>query len=297
MPIHFICPHCGKSTNFADNYAGQTGPCPHCGQPVTVPMGAGSFSEPPAKPAHGASGLLIGLLALGVGGFMFIACGGVLVGLLLPAVQVSREAARRMSCSNNLKQIGLGLLNYESAYGALPPAYMTDSNGNPTVSWRVLILPFMEQQPLYDQIDTQQPWNSPANAALVNAQISHYRCPSSVDATSTDTNYMVVTGAETLFPNERGMRIRDVVDGSANTLAVVEVEGQGVHWAAPQDLDLQSLRMTFAAGASGQMGSRHPGGIQVLLADGSVRFLSDSIDPNVLMSLLTPAGNEQVSLP
>ncbi|WP_164101687.1 DUF1559 domain-containing protein [Candidatus Laterigemmans baculatus] len=296
MSILFTCPRCGKSTNFADNYAGQTGPCPHCGQPVTVPAWSQPLSEP-TKPASRGSSLLITLLAVGAGGFVLFVCGGMLVALLLPAVTTSREAARRVSCSNNLKQIGLALHNYSDVYGTFPPAYMTDSAGNPTVSWRVLILPFLNQEPLYRQLDTQQPWNSPANAALLSASIPVYRCPSSVDPSSTATNYMVVTGAETLFPYERAVSLRDVTDGLSNTIAVVEVEEQGVHWAAPEDLERQNLTWAFAAGADGQMGSRHTGGIQVLLGDASVRYFPDTIDPANLAKMLTIAGDERVDLP
>lgn len=297
MPIQFTCPHCGNSASAADQYAGQTGPCPHCGKPITLPHQSGAVAGPPAKPVSGVSPWVITLMAVGIGAVLFVVCGGVLAGLLLPAVQASREAARRMQCSNNLKQIGLALHNYHDVHDTLPPAYMTDSDGTPTVSWRVLILPYMEQGALYDQIDTQQPWDSPANAALMDAPLPAYSCPSSTDALSANTNYMVVTGPNTLFPNERGLRFREIADGLGNTIAVAEVEGQGVHWASPQDLDIQTLQMAINAEGSGQMGSRHVRGINVLMADGSVRFLSNSTDADLLKSLLTPAGDESVSLP
>ena len=99
-------------------------------------------------------------------------CGGIMAVLLIPAVSSAREAARRMQCSNNLKQIALALHNYHSAYGTLPPAYTIDVDGNRLHSWRTLILPYMEQDALYQQIDFSKPWDDPANAFLAKMDLS-----------------------------------------------------------------------------------------------------------------------------
>ena len=109
----------------------------------------------------------------------FLLCAGLpMIALLLPAVQSAREAARRAQCSNNLKQIGLAFHNYHDSYGCLPPAYIPDGNGQPMHSWRVLILPFVEQSPLYDQYDFDEPWNGPNNSKLPrNARTSSFARP------------------------------------------------------------------------------------------------------------------------
>ncbi len=149
MPIPFTCPHCGLETTVADQYAGQTGPCSRCGKPITVPGTAavpGAPFYPPPKPA---SKLPVLIIALAVAVPVMLVCGGILIALLLPAVQAAREAARRAQCQNNLKQIGLALLNYESTFRSFPPAVFTDDHGKPMKSWRVAILPFLEQQALY----------------------------------------------------------------------------------------------------------------------------------------------------
>ena len=101
-----------------------------------------------------------------------------LIALLLPASRGSREAARRMQCSNHLKQIALALQNYADTYGCLPPAHTVDAEGKPLHSWRTLILPFMEQKELYDQIDLSKPWDDPANEKAMKTKISYYVCPS-----------------------------------------------------------------------------------------------------------------------
>ncbi len=115
-----------------------------------------------------------------------IAIIGILVALLLPAVQAAREAARRMSCGNNLKQIGLALHNYHDTYKSFPPARVRCAPGRTTncwttsnISWEARILPFMEQQPLHDQIDYHRyPGWSGVNTQVMNKVVPSYLCPS-----------------------------------------------------------------------------------------------------------------------
>ena len=121
-----------------------------------------------------------------------IAIIGILVGLLLPAVQAAREAARRMSCQNNMKQIGLAMHNFESAYKFFPPARVDAAPGFPVVEMGVpapatgtiahgpgiFLLPFIEQQAVYNLYDMKQTWSSPANAAAIKTPIPSFSCPS-----------------------------------------------------------------------------------------------------------------------
>src|SRR5918997_1599426 len=89
----------------------------------------------------------------------------------------SRPAGRRIRCLNNLKQIVLALHNYEQAHKALPPAYTVDATGRPLHSWRTLILPYLEQEPLYRAIDLSKPWNDPANARALETTLLVFGCP------------------------------------------------------------------------------------------------------------------------
>jgi hypothetical protein len=99
---------------------------------------------------------LVGL-ALGVGRF-----------LLSSTCYIPREVSRQYQCRNNLKAIGLALYNYADAHGGtLPPAYVADAHGRPLYSWRVLILPYIEQRPLYDRFHLDEPWDSPNNRTLI----------------------------------------------------------------------------------------------------------------------------------
>lgn len=308
MPISFICPHCDKQTTVADEYAGQSGPCKFCGEMITVPAAAGTAPLPPLQaPKSGAAegtapaagGMVTGPVVAIIVAACFVillVCGGGLVVWLLP-VQAAREAARRTECTNNLKQIAMGLHNYHDTYGTLPPAYIPDKDGKPMHSWRVLILPFIESGPVYDQYNFDEPWDSPSNRAVTDRHISLFSCPSSPNsAGSTETNYMVITGPGTVFDGAEAAKFADIKDGPSTTILVVEVTGTGAKWAEPVDLDASKVSPPFPSGSPGKAGSYHPGGMNVALCDGSVHFLSDSIARQVFDALITKDGKEQASL-
>ncbi len=282
MPIPFTCPHCGVYTNVDDRFAGQTGPCGQCGQVITVPTGYVNYG--PVRPPKKTSGLLIAIAVI----LGFCCLGGpILLALLLPAVQAAREAARRSQCTNNLKQIGIALHNYHDTYGCFPPAMITDEDGTPRYSWRVAILPFVEQAPLFDSYDSDLPWDDPANEMVGMTSIPTYRCPSDNLSQSNETNYVMVTGQGTIggLPNV-STGIRDIVDGTSNTILVVEIVDSGITWSEPRDLTLEELTLVLNDPSANSPSSRHPGGLNVLMSDGSVRFIANGIDPVQLQNLL-----------
>jgi prepilin-type N-terminal cleavage/methylation domain-containing protein/prepilin-type processing-associated H-X9-DG protein len=335
-----------------------------------------------------------------------IAIIGVLVGLLLPAVQAAREAARRMSCSNNFKQIGLGLHNYHSAYGQFPMQMggtyaggTPNMNNNFELSWLVGLLPFIEQQGLWEQISNPNnnggtfPAMGPAlgNTAYIpwRTQVQSYRCPSdptvSIAGNFGYSNYAAslgdsgyeeqdcgvnddgtpnTSGQQWDYQNQsrwdrgmfRGRRVtkfRDILDGTANTLAAGEavvdanrreIIGAWVHGVnpclAPNDVEyagkvdparpqFYGTNATIEGNALFQRGhrwhhglphftgfntirppnsysqarswptnnafgwftasSRHQGGCHVLMADGAVRFVTESIEAGN-QSIIPPGG-------
>ena len=212
----------------------------------------------------------------------------VFVMLLLPTVRTSRGAARRMQCSNNLKQIALALINYESQYKVLPPAFTVDANGNRLHSWRSLILPFLEQTDLYDKIDFSKAWDDPANEAAYRKSISVYRCPSGRFPDS-QTIYMAIVGEHNCLRPQTGRLLTEIIDGVHSTAMIFETEqSNAVHWMCPQDASEDSF-----IGAESDSAPPHDTGRHACMADGSVQFLSSSIPIDQLRGLATIDGHEE----
>src|SRR5690606_10081573 len=118
---------------------------------------------------------------------------GIVAFLLLPQVRSARGPAERSLCTSNMKQIVFGLLRYEEEHGTLPPAYTVDDEGNRLHSWRTLILPYLDEQELYDQIDLTRPWDDPVNATARETLVDVYICPASPGEEEL-TTYLAVIG-------------------------------------------------------------------------------------------------------
>ena len=295
MPINFTCPHCGAQSLVADQYAGQTGPCSKCGQMVTVPgaSGVGGDYVPPPRSSSGTSGWTIAAIILGILLAGAVVCGGVFFALLFPAIQGAREAARRVQSSNNLKQIGLGMLHYHDTTKRFPPPYVADDDGKPMHSWRVLLLPFMEHQALYEKYNMDEPWDGPNNSGLASMAMSIYQSPTAENTGST-ADYLVVTGPETIFDPDRQTTMADIIDGTSNTIMVVESTGSNIHWMEPRDLKFDELDFSVNGPAGNSIRSGNAQGANVLMADASVRFLNTDVAPEILRAMLTKAGGEMV---
>lgn len=213
--------------------------------------------------------------------------------LLNPKVQGAREAARRTACKNNLRQIGIALYAYHDSYGCFPPAFIADDAGRPMHSWRVLILPFLDQKQLYSQYSFSEPWDGPNNSRLLSSIPEVYQCPTHSAGGSTSTAYAGVFGENCIFRGAEPVRIAEVTDALNNTLIVGESTGASIPWSKPQDIDVaKTPKLGDAAGFS----SDHAGGVQVLSADGSVRFIpNDRFRQETVNALYTRSGGEDVS--
>lgn len=215
--------------------------------------------------------------------------------LIPPCCSIS--AARRSQCKNNLKQIGLALHNYHDQYGCFPPAYLADENGRPMHSWRVLLLPFLDQVVLYKKYRFEEPWDGPNNCKLADQIVAVYNCPSDAPDqkhnASSMTSYLAVVGPETAWPGSSSTSFEKFKDGTSNTLLVVEVANSGIHWMEPRDLHVLQMSPTVNAKSGQGISSRHTGGAHLLRADGSVWYVSEQITPEQVRALLTPAGDDE----
>ena len=218
----------------------------------------------------------------------------VAVGLLLPAVQSARAAARRMQSSNNLKQIALALLNYESAYRRFPGAYSVDKDGTPLLSWRVHILPYIEQGNLYQQFHLDEPWDSEHNIKLLDQMPDVYRSPSSY-AEPHMTVYRAIGGPDGMLtvPKQEGIRGRtfgEITDGSSNTVLCIEAyDSLAIEWTKPEEF-IPSPDNYF------DLFGLHTGGTNAVMCDGSVQFLSELIDEEMLERLFNIHDGKIVDL-
>jgi len=149
---------------------------------------------------------------------------------------------------NHMRQLGLALFCYHEKWGAYPPAYVADENGKPMHSWRVLILPHIEQQALYKAYDFSEPWDGPNNRKLAGNIPPIYRCPSQHGRGNlTDTSYLAIVGPNTMWPGTAARKSEDVLDGEACTLLLVEAAESGIHWMEPQDLTVEEFLSTHAS--------------------------------------------------
>ena len=241
-----------------------------------------------------------------------IAIIGVLVALLLPAVQAAREAARKTSCQNNLKQIGLGLHTYHNTHGSLPTGCIEWRGwpSNPTdrqFAWSALLLPFIEQQNVHRQINFGAPFDAAENAEAAETRIKTYQCPTAPESDQVrgPSNYGGLFGEiivdktqdDGLFVYERSIEFRDIRDGLSTTVAVSEdVGGPDSEWINGRNVFAQSggVNDPNAWVGDNEIRSLHTGGATVLFADAQVRFLADTLDRQVLGGLITRAGREVV---
>ena len=219
---------------------------------------------------------------------------GVLAGLMLPAVQSARAAGQRMQGVNNLKQIGLALLTYYEVNKHFPPAVVRDKTGKPLYSWRVLILPYIEQGNIYKKWKLDEPWDSPNNKPLSDLVVKVFAAPGSPDENSNKTHYRVFVGKgagfeETMGQQPKGQLFAGITDGSSNTISVVEAT-QSVPWAKPEELEFIPGKPLPALGLPGK------DGFNAALFDGTVRFIRKTIDPRNLQALITRNGGEEIGV-
>ncbi len=209
--------------------------------------------------------------------------------LMDAVLQPVRDAAAQAQCTNNEKQIALAMHNYISSTrpkAMFPPAYTTSKDGKPLLSWRVLILPYLEQEALYKQFHLDEPWDSPHNRTLIARMPEVYRCPmESPDAAREGkTRYLAPRGAGTVFRGAEPVSLKDIKDGTSNTIILVDAgDDLAVTWTRPDDWDVPADDAALKAVFHGHQG-RVPPGTLTAFADGAVRFLKESdqagIDPS-----------------
>ena len=246
----------------------------------------------PSRSGETSSTTVVLIIVAVVAGILLLACIPISIALLLPAVQSAREAARRTQSMNNLKQMGLGSLNFHDVNQNLPTGVLS-ADGTPLHSWQTQMLPFVDQAPLYNSINLDQPWNDTANSPMFRNSIATYLNPgvaaSQFAADGSAASHYSLNSGLTTVPQP--LSLRDVTDGTSNTLYAGEAVGNFKGWGDPANTRDPAAGLN--AGPDG-FGGPYVGGANLLMMDGSVRFVANDVDPAVLKAIATPSGNETV---
>lgn len=260
---------------------------------------------------------------------LVVAIIGALVALLMPAVQSARETARRTTCQNHLRQIGIALHVYHDAHSQLPVGCLekrvprTNPHGR-QLAWSAVLLARLEQVAVWQAIDFNAAFDSTENALAAASVISAYLCPSTARLaagrgttlvenplpaegklnSAAAIDYGGIYGAAQTAPSangvflyDRAISFREVTDGTSNTLAVAEDTGRGWlmdgQWINGENIfDVSSGINTQQ---NNEIWSDHPGGAMALWCDSRVTFLDESLDLRVLRAICTRAGGESTS--
>ena len=204
---------------------------------------------------------------------------------LSASIAEARNAARSMAGMNNMKQIGIAVHNFHETYKRFPVGEFPGNDGlikykdgKPLLSWRVYLLPYLEEEPLYNQFKLDEPWDSPHNLALLDEMPDVYKSPSSADGTN-KTRYLAPVGPSSILGEKTQTRFRDILDGTSNTAMLVEAgEDKAIAWTKPEDLTYDTKNPLSSLGKIGDS-------LTILMADGSVHKVKTTIDAATLLNL------------
>jgi hypothetical protein len=189
------------------------------------------------------------------------------------------QARDRARSANNLKQIGLAMHNYHAVHNVFP-GNLTSKDGKPLLSWRVAILPYLEQEKVYQQFKMDEPWDSEHNKKLLASMPAVYAPVGGEVKEKYVTFYQGFVGKGTVFEEKQKITIASITDGTSNTIMVVEA-GEPVPWSKPEDLPYDAKKDLP------KLGGMFAGDFHILLCDGSVRYIRKGFDPAVLRLAIT----------
>lgn len=184
---------------------------------------------------------------------------------------------------------------YESDWGSLPPAFIANPEGKPIHSWRVLLLPYLDEDGLYGKYDFTSPWDSPENQKLVTQVPGVFQCPGDLPIGNGDTSYVVITGRSTAFPCSEGRPFAQFSDGLSQTILVAEMAESSIPWTAPYDLSFAAMSDNSNDGKDCRiraLSDAHANCAAVALADASIHWVPNDYRAEKLKGFATVNGNE-----
>jgi len=222
------------------------------------------------------------------------AIGGLGLGVVFFTAAAPRGPHYTTYCHNRLRSLAAALLAYEIQHGSLPPAYVVDDAGRPMHSWRVLILPQLEEQWTFEKYDFTEPWDGPNNAALAAASSpSIFRCPYETGPPQ-NTSYVAVVGPNTCWPGPTGRDLDTISDGADATILLVELPSSGIRWMEPRDLTVDEFLQMIDTpdGLARFRNGAHAAFVS--FGNAAVYEMPADIDAATLRALLTINGGEEV---
>lgn len=292
MPYLFTCPHCQTRTEVEDEYSGQAGECVVCGREIKLPdfapkasarNASGSVKPKRKRSVAWIAAAVMLLLIVGAGVIAIARVGG-------SAAAKVRQGRERLASIRNLEKIAAALNAYAADHGAYPAPAIDGRLGKPLLSWRVLILPYLGEQDLYDQFNVNKSWDEQQNQMLSYQMPVVFRHPNS-QGWSFDTVYHLVIGAGTLFPPSGPLGPKQVADGATKTLLLVEGRSSST-WTEPIDMDAIATGGVINAASGTGLGGITEGGVCVATVDGRGHFLSETTPTMTVNALVTPRGGE-----
>ncbi len=295
MPYLFTCPHCQTKTQVEDRYSGLAGECVTCGGKIEIPKFVAEVTEnpPSTKPWKHLSSVVAAAVVL-----ILLLC------LAYAAIRQGSETVTRLQANRertasmrNIERIAEALNAYALVHKSYPPPYTVDTSGRRMHSWRVLILPFLDQDDAYDSFNMDEPWDSAQNMQYAFSSMPNvYRHPSyQVNAGFNESAYYLVTGDGTLFPSKGPLGPDQVIDDPLKTILVLEASApltSGV-WTEPIDIDFATVQ--GIGGTQNNVGGLLDDGMVVATIDERGHFIPDTLPLSTLKALITPRGGEPLA--
>ncbi|MBS0265806.1 MAG: DUF1559 domain-containing protein [Planctomycetes bacterium] len=213
-------------------------------------------------------------------------------GLIWRVVHDRIQTGERERCRENLTRISEALRAYHDHYGMFPPAYVLGPSGKPEHSWRVLLLPFLGEQELFDQYQFDQPWDGPHNRLLADKMPGVYGCPGATHVRAGVPNYLAVVGRATVWPEQYSARLEDILDGPSGTIQLVESGGLHLQsWLEPQDIKASYALYRLYTGS----GHEKKGEFPAVTVDGKTRIITQAVSRDNFRSLLSINGGRPLA--
>jgi hypothetical protein len=238
---------------------------------------------------------------------LLLACGGVLaVMIVVSHLRVVREANWDLESLKRLAAIGLALESYHQANDCYPPAYLLDKDGKPAHSWRVLLLPYLEYEDLYQRYDFEEPWNGPHNRLLASEIPLEYCSPLITpeeydspfeDTQNASTPYLAIVGPETAWPGAKPLKTEDIQHRGDTVIRLIEAANSNVNWMEPRDITYKQASAGITSGGKPRIKSYHAGHLPVLLLSSEVVMLPLNMSRDIFRAMLTVTGPDTLERP